>query len=182
MSPLRVCLFSLGGGGVAWQRELLFLFDTNFSTMCPQETCGSEWFQRCFGRAQEKRGTLVVPEEFGGAITLTLGEHSQAENSGGSDRPRPRRSPTLTAAHPHRPSPGTQGSMLPPGQRRAPSLPPGSSARGGGGDGWRSRHLRTCPVRGSAPGSSPTGDRRPRPCRSRPAPPAWAARCTARPL
>lgn len=122
--------FFFGGGG-SWQREL-FLFDTNFSTMCPQETCGSEWFQGYLGSAQENKGTLTVQEEFGGAITLTLEEHSQAENSGGSDRPRSRRSPTLTAAHPHRPPPGTQGSMLPPDQRRAPSLPPGSSQTSGG--------------------------------------------------
>lgn len=31
-------IFFFEGGGV-------ILFDTNFSTMCPQETCGSEWVQ-----------------------------------------------------------------------------------------------------------------------------------------
>lgn len=47
-----------------------------------KETCGSEWFQGYLGSAQENKGTLTVQEEFGGAITLTLEEHSQAENSG----------------------------------------------------------------------------------------------------
>lgn len=100
--------------------------------MCPQETCGSEWAQGCLGRDQERRGTLAVPEEFGGAITLIPREHRHAVNSGESDPPRPKRAPIPATAHPCHPRPRTPGSMLPLGQCRAPSPPLGTSrnARG----------------------------------------------------
>lgn len=121
-------------------------------------------------------GTLAVPEEFGGAITLSAGEHRQAERSVGWDQPRPRRTTTPAAAHPCRARPRTPGSMLPqasakpPVQRREPR----EHAGDGEGDSWQGRRLRTCPARGSEATSGPNGKRRPRPCRSRPAPPGPA--------
>lgn len=98
-------------------------------------------------------------------------------------------SQTPAAHHPRRgPAPGppprtpapccSQASAEPPAHRRQPR----EHARGGGGHSWQGRRLRTCPVRGSAPGSGPTGERRPRPSRSRPAPPVGAARRAVRPL
>lgn len=122
---------------------LVFLFDTNFSTMCPQETCGTEWVQGCLGRAQERRGDLCSSREIrslnhsdpwrtppGWALCGVRPVQTQPDDH-------PRRGP------PCRPLSRTPGSMLPPDQHRAPRPPPGTSRTRGG--------LRTRRLPGSQP-------------------------------
>lgn len=108
----------------------------------------------------------------GGTITRARREQRRTERSAGRDQPGPGRAATPPRPTPAAPAPHP-GLLLLPGQRRAPGPPPATmrARGGGGGDGWQGRRQRTCPVRGSAPGSGPTGERRPRPSRSRPAPP-----------
>lgn len=153
---------------------LCFLFDTNFSAMCPQETCGSEGVQGCLGRAQgrKERGPLQFRRS-SEARSLRPPKNRADGALCRRGQPRRRRTPTPATALACAPRPAPRA----PGRSQASADPaarprqPRGHARVGGGGGGQGRRLRTCPVRGSAPGSGPTGERRPRPSRSRPAPP-----------
>lgn len=140
-----------------------------------------------FRRSQERRETLAAVEEFGGATTPTPGEHGQAEERRWVGQAPTQAGAHPAAAHPYRPRSAHRAPRRAPAQHQPPHPPvhrrePSEHTGGGGGDGWQGGRLRTCPVRGSAPGSGPTtGDRRPTPCRSRPARPARVGCPTRRP-
>lgn len=162
------------------------LFDTNFSTLCPQGTCGSERVQGCLGRAQVRSGD---PYNSGGIRGHNHSDPQRTPPDGALCGVGP--TPTQADDHPRRgppmrPPPRTPGSMLLPGQRRPPGPPPATSRTRGGrrrrrlagsppaylsGQGLRAR-LR--PHRRATPKTEPVPPR--------PAPPVWAARRAVRPL
>lgn len=124
--------------------------------------------------APGKGGRPSPPRRNSGAQPLRPRENTaRLKSAGGSDRPRRWQVPTPPRPIPTIPAPHTGLRAAPQPSTGAPpvhSREPSEHAGGGGGDGWQGGRLRTCPVRGSAPGSGPTtGDRRPSPCQSRPA-------------